>query len=317
MQIRAEKKNEESSHLLKLFDIAEFSIHDGPGIRTVVYFQGCNARCDWCHSPHSQPGCAPLLLNPNVCIQCRRCEHSCPSRAHSFQDGKHIINRKLCKQCGTCIEECPSSISSVKGSALHLPTVEVTVCSLFEQSEPYLKLNPKCNGITLSGGEALLQLEAAKELLQYCKEHGYNTAVETSGLLSLETYRQVIPLVDTWLFGTRIITGKNNVRYDQHIDQVLDALIAGKANIIPRIPLVPSFYDREDIMQSIAGLLTKHSITTICFNQWNKDYDTHYIQSGIPLNMEKTSDKEIKECETKIKSYFFHLNFEEYENTQI
>ncbi len=177
MRIKAERKNGDSSHLLKLFDVAEFSIHDGPGIRTVIYFQGCNAKCDWCHSPHSQPEYAPLLFNSNICIQCKRCERICPCRAHFFQNGKHTINRKLCKQCGTCIEGCPNSISGVKGGALHLPAVEVTVSSLMEQIEPYLKLNPQCNGVTLSGGEALFQLDAAKELLQFCKVNGYHTAV--------------------------------------------------------------------------------------------------------------------------------------------
>ena len=317
MRIKTERKTGDSSHLLKLFDVAEFSIYDGPGIRTVIYFQGCNAKCDWCHSPHSQPEYAPLLFNANICIQCKRCERTCPCQAHSFQNGKHTINRKLCKQCGACIEACPNSINGIKGSALHLPTVEVTVSSLTEQIEPYLKLNPKCSGVTLSGGEALFQLDAAKELLQVCKINGYHTAVETSGLLPLKTYREVAPLVDTWLFGMRIITGKNNVRYDKYIDKVLDALTASKANIIPRIPMVPSFFDREDILQSMAELLKNHSITTVCFNQWNKDYDTYYSQSGTPLAMKMPLDNDIKECEAKITSYFFNLNFKAYENKRI
>lgn len=316
MLIKSEKKNGDNSHLLRIFDIAEFSIHDGPGIRTVIYFQGCNAQCDWCHSPHSQPRYAPLLLNSNICVQCKRCERACPQHAHSFQTGEHIINRRLCKQCGLCIKECPTSISGLKGSALHLPTVEVTVSSLMKQIEPYLKLNTNRYGITLSGGEALLQLEAVKELLHYCKVNGYNTAIETSGLLPLETYRQVVPLVDTWLFGARIITGKNDVRHDKHIDKVLDILTASGANIIPRIPMVPSFFDQEAVQQGIADLLINHSIMTVCFNQWNKDFNAYYIQSGIPLTMKAPSEIEIKECETKIKNYFFHLKFEEYENTQ-
>lgn len=317
MLIKANRKYNRSSKLLKIFDVAEFSIHDGPGIRTVVYFQGCSAQCDWCHSPHSQPKCAPLLLNTNICIQCKRCEDSCPTHAHTFTNGTHTINRGLCNQCGICIENCPNSIMGVKGSALHLPTIEVTARSLFEQIEPYMKLHSKGNGITLSGGEALLQLEAAKELLEYCINNGFNTAVETSGLLPLKTYQQVLPLVNTWLFGTRIITGGNNVRYDKHVDKVLCLLTSSKANIIPRIPMVPSFFDREEILQGIANLLKKHAISTICFNQWNKDYDNYYVQSGIPLQMERPSDEKIEECEIKIKSYFTNLNFKLYGNTQI
>lgn len=172
MKIRVERKENDSSYLLKIFDIAEFSIHDGPGIRTAIFFQGCNAQCDWCHSPHSQLQCAPLLFNPNICVQCKRCEQYCPAHAHSFQDGKHIINRNLCNQCGICIDKCPNSIRGVKGSALHFPTVEVTTHSLFEQIDPYVRLHSTNGGITLSGGEALLQLDAAKEFLQFCKTKG-------------------------------------------------------------------------------------------------------------------------------------------------
>ena len=315
MKIRTERKNDDKSHVLKVFDIVEFSTHDGPGIRTAIFFQGCNSQCDWCHSPHSQSDCSPLLFNPNICVKCKRCEEYCPTHAHSFQDGKHIINRKRCNQCGICIDKCPNSIRGVKGSALLFPTVEVTARSLFEQIEPFVKLHPKSSGITLSGGEALLQLDAAKEFLQLCKAKGYNIAIETSGLLPLKTYQQVMYWVDIWLFGTRIITAKNNVRNDEHIDRILHYLTSAK--VIPLIPMVPSYYDREEIMQSIASILKKYSLMTVCFTPWNKDYDAYYRQSGIPLKMERPSDNEIKECETKIKSYFLNLNFKEYENTTI
>ncbi len=130
----------------------------------------------------------------------------------------------------------------------------------------------------------------------------------------MKTYREVAYLVDAWLFGMRIITGKNGLRYDKHINKVLDTLTASEANIIPRIPMIPSFFDQEEILQSIAELLKNHSITTVCFNQWNKDYDTYYTQSGTPLAMKIPSENEIKECETKITSYFFNLNFKSYEN---
>lgn len=316
MRIRVEEKQEisDKSDRLHIFDVAEFSVHDGPGVRVVVYFQGCNARCDWCHSPHSQPYCAPLLFNQNLCVSCMRCVAVCPNQVHRFDQGKHTIDRNACTRCGLCIENCPNSVSGVKGSALHLPTVSLSVSALWEQIEPYIRLTGKNGGITLSGGEALLQPDAVEALLIKCKEKGFHTAVETSGLLPLETYRRVLPLVDLWLFGMRVVTGKDNARHDQHINNVLDLLAGSGAEILPRIPMIPGFFDREDVLNSISELLTSHSIRTVCLNPWNRDYGLYYRQSGFPLRMASPNSEEIEFCETKITSLFNQLNFTLYGN---
>ncbi|MEG2070580.1 MAG: radical SAM protein, partial [Bacteroidales bacterium] len=245
---------------------------------------------------------------------CRRCVSACSNQVHLFCEGKHLINRKKCVQCGVCIEQCPNSIAAVNGSALHLPTVTVTVSSLLKQIEPYLRLIEKNGGITLSGGEALLQLDAIKELLQYCKQKRYHIALETSGLLSTEIYEQVTPLVDLWLFGMRVITGKKGGRHDDHIKRVLDMLVKQNAKILPRIPMVPGFFNRDDVLQSLAILLQTHALNTICLSPWNKNYSIYYDQSGIPMQMPTPTCEEIENCENKIITFFNNLNFVQYEN---
>lgn len=318
MRIKTHKREiTDTSCPIRLFDVAEFSVHDGPGVRVVVYFQGCNAKCDWCHSPQSQFAIAPLLFNPNVCSGCQRCSVACPRQVHRFLNGKHLIERSACTQCGACIVSCPCSIAGVKGSALHLPTVDLTVSSLLIQIESYIRLTGENGGITLSGGEALLQLEAALEILQYCKQQGYHTAVETSGLLSPAVYERVMPFVDLWLFGMRVVTGRNAASHESHIRQVLDVLVQNKAEILPRIPMVPSFFDEDDILQRIERLMNDYSLTTVCLNQWNKDYALYYAQSGIPLQMFPPSSSEIENCETKIIDFFTHSKFKQYENSRI
>ncbi|MEG0887948.1 MAG: glycyl-radical enzyme activating protein [Bacteroides sp.] len=310
----SDRNNPKGSCTVRLFDVAEFSPYDGPGTRTVVYFQGCNAHCAWCHSPQSQPGHAPLLFNTNVCARCQRCVSACPSRVHSFSQGIHHIDRTRCNQCGACIEQCPNSIAGVRGSALHLPTAEVSVSSLFEQIDPYIRLNGKNGGITLSGGEALLQPEAAEELLRSCKQRGYHTAIETSGLLSLATYERVLPLVDLWLFGMRIITHPHALPHHHHIKEVLGLLIRNNASVLPRIPMIPSYFDRDDVLQSIASLLAEHSLTTVSLMPWNRNYAICYTESGIPLQMQPPSSTEIELCESKITSFFNNLTFKLYEH---
>lgn len=306
-----------TSHRVRIFDVAEFSVHDGPGTRVVVYFQGCNAQCDWCHSPHSQPDCSPLLFNRNVCSACQRCGAVCPNQVHKFNNGKHEIDRERCTKCGRCIESCPNSVAGIKGSALHFPTSSLSVSGLFSQLDPYIRLVRSDGGITLSGGEALLQPAAAEELLKACKQKGYHTAVETSGLLPLNTYKKVLPWVDSWLFGMRITTGSTEDRQYKHIDKVLELLKNARADILPRIPLIPGFFDRKRTLNSIISLLNQHSIRTVCLNPWNRDYELYYKQSGIPLRMPAPTSAEIKDCETKITSTFTSSNFIFYENKNI
>lgn len=315
MRINSPQKDSNAqSNKICLFDIAEFSPYDGPGLRTVVYFQGCNALCDWCHSPQSQKAIAPLMFNENRCTHCRRCIDVCNKYAHSFINKEHNIRREYCTHCGECIDFCPNSIAGVGGSALHLPTVTTTVECLFNQIYPYMSLVQKSGGITLSGGEALLQLDAAKELLKRCKASGIHTAVETSGLLSINDYLEVAPYVDIWLFGMRVITGKNHPRHDTHIRSTLKSLVESGAQILPRIPMIPGFYDRDDVLQSISEILSINNIDTVCLNPWNCNYDVNYIKSGLKLNMPKPSFTEIELCEMKITTFFSSLKLNAYEN---
>lgn len=298
---------------VRLFDIAEFSQYDGPGIRTVVYFQGCGVACDWCHSPHSQPYKAPLMYNDKLCVNCGRCVSACSYKVHTVINRQHFLNRTNCIQCGKCIEECPQSIAGVVGSALNLATVETTVEALFQQILPYLELNKSEGGITLSGGEALLQSEASETLLRLCKEKGIHTAVETAGLLPLDTYRKVLPWVDMWLFGMRVVTGRNR-QHAERIDKALGFLVDSGASILPRIPMIPDYFDREEVLNKLIELLEKYSLRTVWVNPWNNNYDIKYSHAGFPLLMDKPSKNEIKTCQEKILLKLKKLKFNVYGN---
>lgn len=310
---RASSDESEKSCRVRLFDIAEFSRYDGPGIRTVVYFQGCGAACDWCHSPHSQPYKAPLMYNDKLCVGCGRCVYACSRKVHTIMDDQHLLSRTNCTQCGKCIEECPRSIAGVAGSALHLATVETTVDTLFQQILPYLELNKSEGGITLSGGEALLQSEASEALLRLCKEKGIHTAVETAGLLPMDTYRKVLPWVDMWLFGMRVVTGRER-KHAEKIDKVLAFLVDSGADVLPRIPMIPGYFDREEILDKVIELLEKYSLCTVWLNPWNNDYDIKYSQTGFPLLMDKPTENEIKTCRERILLRLKKLKFNVYGN---
>ncbi len=315
MKIIREHPSDAATTKISLFDINELSRFDGPGLRCVLFFQGCSTNCEWCHSPHSQPKISPLLYNKNLCVGCGRCVEACSNQVHSFLEGEHIVDRKNCTHCAKCIEACPNSVDGVSGSALNLPTVEVSVDALYGQIEPYLKLCKANNGgITLSGGEALLQLDGVAELLTKCKENGIHTAIETSGLLPLSVYRGVLDQVDLWLFGMRIITSKSGVKHKERIEASLKLLLESGAKVLPRIPMVPSYFDRSDVMSCITSLIERYSIEEVCLSEWNRDYDHYYSQSGQTATMKPPSDDEIAECKKIITNQIINLKCKLYEN---
>lgn len=306
---RLKYSTRKNSKTLRLFDIAELSVYDGPGVRSVVYFQGCPLQCDWCHSPQSQPILSPLMFSPQLCMLCGRCVEVCENSVHSIVNGEHLLDRNRCTQCGDCIRACPSSWEGVRGSALHLPTVVTHVDEVYEQVKPYLELTKESGGVTLSGGEPMMQLDAALELLKRCKEDGFHTALETSGLMPIEKYRLLLPWVDLWLWGMRITTGELPPSKIEIIDRNLTFMVHHKAQILPRIPMIPGVMNSSDVLEPMIELLSKHDLKKVELNPWNRNYDVNYINSGMALRKQPPSEDEILRASETIQKRFIQLKF--------
>lgn len=174
-----------------IFDIQRFCVYDGPGIRTTVFFKGCNMHCVWCHNPESFSTDAELLFRHEKCTSCGACTAVCPNGAHEIKaDGTHVFDRAKCAACGKCAEVCPNDVLELSGREM---TVEAVMKQIDKDAKYYRSSK---GGVTFSGGEASLHFELLKKLLTACREKGYHTALETNGLISAAHLKELIPLTD-------------------------------------------------------------------------------------------------------------------------
>lgn len=185
-------------------EIQRFCMHDGPGVRTTVFLKGCPLRCKWCHNPETQKAQSELLFYQKKCIGCGACE-VCPLGVHTFSE-EHNIERSKCKTCAKCVSVCPTE-------ALQLCGKEYTVNDILSIVEKDRAFYGEVGGITLSGGEPLMQAEVATELLSACKERNLTTVVETCGYFSPEILSEVTPVTDLFLWDIKDTDSNRHLEY--------------------------------------------------------------------------------------------------------
>ena len=231
-----------------IFDIQRYSIHDGPGIRTLVFMKGCPLRCLWCSNPESQSDSSEMIVYPSKCIGCDRCVEVCPTGAAQEQDIGAA--KQLCQNCGACVDVCPSTARQMAGRIVSVEEVLAEV----KKDTPFYRRSS--GGVTISGGEPLMQDEFVAQLLKRCRAAGIHTAIETCGFSGPERLRKVLQHVDLVLFDLkhmhptrhRELTGVGN-------EVILEnATIAarGGTRTIFRVPIIPGYNDDEENIERIA-----------------------------------------------------------------
>lgn len=181
-------------------------MHDGPGLRTVVFLAGCPLRCSWCHNPEGQSFRTELLFEAKKCINCGACAAVCPTGAHSFTEGVHAFDRDKCTSCMKCTEVCCTK--APEPSAVDMTADEVL--AFVEKDRAFYGEN---GGVTLSGGEPLAQAREAIELLTECRKRNIGTAVETSGYFDASLLSELVPLVDIFLWDFKDSNDKRHKEY--------------------------------------------------------------------------------------------------------
>jgi pyruvate formate lyase activating enzyme len=237
----------------QIFDIQRFSIHDGPGIRTTVFFKGCPLRCLWCGNPESIPREPSLSYMPEKCIACRACLDACPHDALSADAvGKAIVARDRCTACGVCPPTCdPKALETVGRTATAEEVLDVVL-----RDQAYYRASG--GGVTLSGGEPLMQPEFAAILLGEAKARGLHCCVETAGYAVWGAVQPLIALVDLWLFDYKETDPRLHEKFVGKPNDLILAnlrrLHAAGAKIVLRCPMIPQLNARTGHLDGIVAL---------------------------------------------------------------
>lgn len=240
-----------------IFNIQRFSTDDGPGIRTTVFMKRCPLSCIWCANPESQSGLPQVVNRPSKCRGCGKCAVACPEHAITLVPGEKKpqvkIDRTRCKTCCTCIQVCTPG-------SMHLYGERVTPDEVYDTVKRDLGYYQRSGGgMTISGGEPMMQVDFISALYALCKNDGIHTALDTCGCFPTENIAKVKRLVDLALFDLKIMDPELHKHYtgvdNQLIHTNLRTLVKTDIQIFIRVPLIPEITDTESNLTAIADFV--------------------------------------------------------------
>ena len=233
-------------------DIQRFSLNDGPGIRTTVFFKGCNMKCPWCHNPETLSKQKELLFYSEKCIGCGKCFEACPLSAHVIVNGRHTVDRSLCRSCGKCAEVCYAEALMISGREM---TVEQILAEILRDKAYY---EASGGGVTLSGGEVLCHFEFACALAKACREEGIPVAIESNLSVPYERIQPLLSLCDVVMTDIKLFQDETHRKYTGLSNQTTLENIQRITTIplIVRTPLVEGITATEENLRAIAGFLS-------------------------------------------------------------
>lgn len=237
-----------------VFNIQRFCTDDGPGIRTTVFLKGCPLRCAWCHNPESHRKSPEILLNPDKCVLCGECQNTCEN--HMFSDGKHIFRRDACSSCGKCASSCFPQAIELCGKEMSADEVIHTVL----RDKPFYH---STGGMTISGGEPLMQFDFTLSLLIKAKKNGIHTAIETSGYADKAKIAEISKYTDLFLYDIKTIDEESHIRYtgvsNNSILENLSFLNDLSKRVILRCPMIPGVNVTDDHIINVFTLVKKYA----------------------------------------------------------
>ena len=271
-----------------IFDIQKNSVIDGPGIRTTVFFKGCNLRCKWCHNPESQKFSSEMLFWKNKCTQCGKCKELCHFKLEE------------CDLCGKCTIYCPNHAKEISGKEY---TVDEVVKELVKDKIFY---DVSGGGVTFSGGECMLQIDFLEQLLQKCYDKGISTAVDTAGNIPWEYFEKIIPYTNIFLYDVKCYSNElhiegTGVSNKLILDNLQNLSNRFDGDIIIRIPIIPSYNDDNEELIKIADFLKNIKYKSLDILPYHVMGNSKYDALGREQVVYPVPDETYMD---KIKSYF-------------
>ena len=268
----------------KIFNIMKYSIHDGPGIRTTIFFKGCPLNCQWCHNPESQGFAQELMYRPDRCVGCGQCLEICPSGATISIEGKPRYLRDNCVACGECCKVCHVGVRELVAKTLSVSEV------MAEIEKDLIFYDESGGGVTFSGGEAVLQSEFLLEILKNCQKKEIHTAVETCGFVNLESLQMISNYVDLFLYDLKLMdSGKH-----QDVTGVPNELILTNLrwlaehhpNVIVRVAIIPGVNDdAENLRQTGEFVASLKRVAEIHCLPYHKTGVDKYQRLGLKYRL--------------------------------
>ena len=241
-----------------IFNIQKYNMYDGPGVRTLVFFKGCGLRCKWCSNPEIQRPGPEVLFKKRQCVNCGACVQVCPAGVHVMTGGQeHTVDRsRECVGCGRCVQVCNQAALAIAGEKRNISEL----VDIVEEDRPFYANSG--GGLTVGGGEPLMQHEAVANLLLACRSRGINTAMETAGFARQDVVQSIADLVDLFLFDIKHmdpdrhheLTGARN----EGILANLRWLLENGFNVRVRMPLLRGSNDDDAEMHAVGSMLSAH-----------------------------------------------------------
>lgn len=231
-----------------VFDVQKFCIHDGPGIRTNIFFKGCALNCKWCANPESQSFEKDLFINAAKCIGCMKCSQACMNGAFYERNSQCMFDRSKCVSCGECVKVCYAGARKIYGKEYDVEDLIEEV----ESDETFYRTSG--GGVTFSGGEPALCPDYVEIIAKYFQDKKISTAIETCGYAPWENYKRILPYIDYVLFDIKIWDSEKHKKYcgksNELIFENLDKIVKTN-NVTIRMPIIPEINDSEEELRSI------------------------------------------------------------------
>jgi pyruvate formate lyase activating enzyme len=237
-----------------VFNIQRFSIHDGPGIRTSVFLKGCNLRCLWCHNPESRSPQQEIQYFPQKCVLCHKCIDTCPEGAHFIDaQGVKLFDRSKCNLCGICVDNCMYDALVYVYKSME---PEEVVEEVLKDLDYY---HNSGGGLTISGGEPMLQKEFIKAVFDQAKAYGIHNALDTAANIPWEDLEYILPSIDLVLLDLKVVDEEMHIKgtgvSNRRILQNAIKLSQQDVDVIVRIPVVPGINATGENMRATAEFL--------------------------------------------------------------